>query len=90
MPDGSVRLPDGGSLREVLRGLPVFDVDLPGFDADHVPGDPVSLFLDWFASAVATGVHEPHAMTLSTADAAGRPSARVLICKDVAIPAGRP
>jgi pyridoxamine 5'-phosphate oxidase len=74
-----VRRRDERPIREVLRGLPVFDVDLPVFDADRAPADPVTLFLDWFDAALAAGVREPHAMTLSTTDASGRPSGRVLI-----------
>ncbi|WP_307786916.1 pyridoxine/pyridoxamine 5'-phosphate oxidase [Mycolicibacterium mengxianglii] len=53
------------------------------FDPARVPDDPVALFDEWFCHAVDSGVPEPHAMTLATADAAGRPSARVLILKDV-------
>ncbi|MBV9794733.1 MAG: pyridoxal 5'-phosphate synthase [Actinobacteria bacterium] len=70
-------------MRETLRGLPPFPDDLPDFDVRSAPGDPVSLFLDWFGAAVQDQVPGPHAMTLATADAAGRVSSRVLICKDI-------
>ncbi|MEU6409233.1 pyridoxal 5'-phosphate synthase [Microbispora sp. NPDC046933] len=73
-----------GSIRDLLRGLPVFEAELPGFDVDAAPSDPVALFVEWLTSAVEAGVREPHAMSLATADAAGRPSSRVLICKDLA------
>lgn len=53
------------------------------FDPARAPDDPVSLFHEWFGHAVDSGAPEPHAMTLSTADSAGRPSARVLILKDL-------
>lgn len=53
------------------------------FFPGQAPADPVSLFCQWFDHAVDCAVVEPHAMTLSTVDAAGRPSARVLILKDV-------
>ncbi|MEN3540348.1 pyridoxal 5'-phosphate synthase [Microbispora sp. ZYX-F-249] len=72
-----------GSLRDLLRGLAVFDTELPGFDVDAAPADPVELFVQWLTSAVRAGVREPHAMALATADAGGRPSSRVLICKDL-------
>ncbi|MBE3015738.1 pyridoxal 5'-phosphate synthase [Microbispora sp. NEAU-D428] len=72
-----------GSIRDLLRGLPVFDAELPGFDVDAAPSDPVALFVEWLTSAVEAGVREPHAMSLATADAGGRPSSRVLICKDL-------
>lgn len=41
------------------------------------------LFVEWLCHAIDSGAIEPHAMTLSTADTSGRPSARVLILKDV-------
>jgi pyridoxamine 5'-phosphate oxidase len=67
----------------MLRGLEVFPAELPEFDARSAPGDPVTLFLTWLAEAVRDKVLGAHAMTLATADAAGRVSSRVLICKDV-------
>jgi pyridoxamine 5'-phosphate oxidase len=67
----------------MLRGLEVFPAELPEFDVRPAPGDPVTLFLTWLAEAVRDKVLGPHAMTLATADAAGRVSSRVLICKDV-------
>jgi pyridoxamine 5'-phosphate oxidase len=54
-----------------------------GFDTAEVPADPVSLFAEWLQQAVDAGVHEPHAMTLSTVDAQGMPRGRVLILKAV-------
>jgi pyridoxamine 5'-phosphate oxidase len=72
-----------GTMREVLRGMAVFPAELPEFDARSAPGDPVTLFLSWLGEAVRDNILGPHAMTLATADAAGRVSSRVLICKDV-------
>ena len=72
-----------GRMREVLRGLEVFPAELPEFDVTSAPGDPVTLFLSWLTEAVRDNILGPHAMTLATADAAGRVSSRVLICKDV-------
>ena len=43
--------------------------------------DPVALFQEWFEEARAAGVEFPEAMTLATADAEGRPSARMLLLK---------
>lgn len=45
--------------------------------------DPMVTFAAWFAEAQEAGVYEPNAMTLATADAAGRPSARVVLLKGV-------
>jgi pyridoxamine 5'-phosphate oxidase len=70
-------------MRTLLRGLPVFAGELPEFDAEAVPADPATLFAQWLALAIEQQVPEPHAMTVSTADGAGQPSSRVLICKDV-------
>ncbi|MFD0355168.1 pyridoxal 5'-phosphate synthase [Streptomyces sp. NPDC127110] len=67
---------------EVLHSLRVWDVPLPGFDPDGAPGEPVGLFREWFLHAARAGQPEPHTMTLATADADGRPDARVLMLHD--------
>ncbi|CAN5641259.1 pyridoxal 5'-phosphate synthase [soil metagenome] len=56
--------------------------DPPVFDLIAAPEHPVPLFVEWLCHAIDSGVPEPHAMTLSTIGS-GRPSARVLILKDV-------
>jgi pyridoxamine 5'-phosphate oxidase len=43
--------------------------------------DPHHLFDTWFAEARASEPNDPEAMTLATADAAGRPSARIVLLK---------
>jgi pyridoxamine 5'-phosphate oxidase len=43
--------------------------------------DPIGQFNDWLAEARAAAVALPEAMTLATADASGRPSARMLLLK---------
>jgi len=43
--------------------------------------DPIGQFNDWLAEARAAAVSLPEAMTLATADASGRPSARMLLLK---------
>lgn len=68
-------------MRELLRGLDVLSGELPGFDPAATPPGPTALFTEWLPAAVAAGVPEPHAMTLSTADAEGNPAVRVLILK---------
>jgi pyridoxamine 5'-phosphate oxidase len=70
-------------VREFLRSLPVFAGVIRDFDTDSLPDDPAELFSSWLREAVEAGVPEPHAMTLSTSDAAGAPDARVLILKDL-------
>ena len=43
--------------------------------------DPLATFREWFEEARAAGVEVPEAMTLATADAEGRPSARMVLLK---------
>jgi pyridoxamine 5'-phosphate oxidase len=45
--------------------------------------DPIRQFELWFGDALKAGVPLPNAMTLATADAAGTPSARVVLLKGV-------
>ena len=47
----------------------------------NVPKVPFELFNKWFEEAVSARMHEPNAMCLSTADAAGKPSARFVLMK---------
>ncbi|RKS07942.1 pyridoxamine 5'-phosphate oxidase [Nocardiopsis sp. Huas11] len=70
------------SIRDQLRGLPVFAGPLATFDPSSAPADPADLFTRWFTEAVEAGVSEPHAMTVSTVDDLGAPSSRVVIMKD--------
>lgn len=46
-----------------------------------IPNEPLPLFQKWFDAAVAAEMIEPSAMTLATADAKGRPSARIVLLK---------
>lgn len=43
--------------------------------------DPIALFDAWFAEAQASEPNDPNAMALATADAAGRPSSRMVLLK---------
>jgi len=43
--------------------------------------DPIALFESWFADATASEPNDPEAMALATADAAGRPSVRMVLLK---------
>ena len=43
--------------------------------------DPLKLFHEWFEAARASGLELPEAMTLATADAEARPSARTVLLK---------
>jgi pyridoxamine 5'-phosphate oxidase len=50
-------------------------------DEADAPAAPFALFARWFEDALAAGTPEPNAMVLSTVDAAGQPSARVVLLK---------
>ncbi|MBX6392286.1 MAG: pyridoxamine 5'-phosphate oxidase [Burkholderiales bacterium] len=52
-------------------------------DETHVAADPYTQFSRWLDEAIRAELPEPTAMTLATADAAGRPSARVVLLKGV-------
>lgn len=54
-----------------------------GLDLPDLADDPIVMFERWLQQAVAGGVHEPNAMVLSTADAAARPSSRMVLLKGV-------
>ena len=49
----------------------------------HMNADPLVEFQHWFASAIEREPHEANAMTLATADSQGRPSARIVLLKEV-------
>jgi pyridoxamine 5'-phosphate oxidase len=51
-------------------------------EADLAP-DWLTQFENWLAAVAAVGLPEPNAMVVASADAAGRPSARTVLLKDV-------
>jgi pyridoxamine 5'-phosphate oxidase len=55
---------------------------VPLLESD-APADPIALFERWYDAAVVAGLALPNAMTLATADAAGRPAARVVLLKGI-------
>lgn len=65
---------------ETLSGDPT--LELPEFDSP--PADPLPLLERWLRTADEMGVREPRALALATADAAGRPSTRILLVKQLA------
>ncbi len=74
---------DSGRMRQLLRDAEVFPEQMPGFDPDQTPDEPVELFLQWLAAAVDAGVLAPHAVNMATIGADGMPDARIVILKDV-------
>ncbi len=53
----------------------------PPLDPAALADDPLTQLGRWVDDAVEAGVVEPNAMTLATADAAGRPSARIVLLR---------
>ncbi|WP_406343981.1 pyridoxal 5'-phosphate synthase [Streptomyces sp. NBC_00648] len=64
---------------EYLHTLRVWDVELPHFDPETAPDEPVPLFQEWLMHAGRAGQAEPHTMTLATVDGEGRPDVRTLM-----------
>lgn len=52
-------------------------------DEGSVAADPFVQFRQWFDEAVASGLREPNAMTLATVGVDGRPSARIVLLKEL-------
>jgi pyridoxamine 5'-phosphate oxidase len=50
---------------------------------EEVNGDPIKQFENWWMHAIETKVEEPNAMTLATCNALGKPSARIVLLKEV-------
>jgi dihydrophenazinedicarboxylate synthase len=59
----------------------VVDLEFPEYD--DPPEEPMALARQWISEAVSGGVREPLALALATADAAGRPSTRMVAVIDV-------
>ena len=57
------------------------DYALRSLDESDAHPDPLRLFQQWLDEAIRAEAAEPTAMTLATADAAGRPSARIVLLK---------
>ncbi|MGH3361942.1 MAG: pyridoxamine 5'-phosphate oxidase [Nocardioides sp.] len=49
-------------------------------ESDLAP-EPIAMFRDWMAEAVASGMHEPNAMMVATVSTDGRPSSRMVLLK---------
>ncbi len=55
--------------------------DQPLLDEASLPAEPLELFAAWLGDAEASGMTDPNAMTLATAGADGRPSARTMLLR---------
>lgn len=52
-------------------------------DDANTTANPLEQFQRWFSDAARAELPEPNAMTLATADAQGRPSARIVLLKEI-------
>jgi pyridoxamine 5'-phosphate oxidase len=58
-------------------------IALEGLDEKTIDRDPIKQFQLWFNDAIAAGLPLPEAMTLATATPDGKPSARMVLLKQV-------
>ena len=58
------------------------DYQLASLSETDVASDPIQQFADWFAQSLKAEVAETNAMSLSTVNAAGRPSSRIVLIKE--------
>jgi len=56
-----------------------------GLSEADLLADPFAMFARWYDDAAAAGIHEPNAMVVATASAAGQPSARLVLLKGVSV-----
>lgn len=59
------------------------EYSMGGLDAADLTPEPLALFGRWLEEALAAGVHEPTAMSVSTVSADGQPSSRAVLLKGV-------
>jgi len=52
-----------------------------GLDLGDLADDPVEMFRGWLEETVASGLHEPNAMVVTSVSATGRPSSRMVLLK---------
>ncbi|MGZ3182649.1 MAG: pyridoxamine 5'-phosphate oxidase [Telluria sp.] len=69
-------LPAGEAVAQMRK-----DYGQASLSEQDVLDDPVAQFEKWFGEALKAEVKEPNAMGLSTVDAAGRPSSRIVLVK---------
>lgn len=59
------------------------DYQRASLSEDEVDADPINQFSIWFHEALTAKVTEPNAMSLSTVNAQGRPSSRIVLIKEL-------
>ena len=71
-------MPDNKSIAAMRK-----EYQLKSLEEKDVDADPLKQFDNWWQEAIHHGVNEPNAMTLATCNAAGKPSARIVLLKGV-------
>lgn len=56
---------------------------IPPLQSGNMDADPIRQFVSWFREAVQAGIQLANAMTLATSSRQGRPSARIVLLKEV-------
>lgn len=59
------------------------EYDSGALQEQEMAADPMEMFARWLEEAIAAGIDEPNAMTLATATPEGKPSARVVLLKEM-------
>lgn len=59
------------------------EYQMDGLHESNASSDPLKLFGQWLDQAIAAGLSEPNAMTLATVDADGKPTARIVLLKEI-------
>ena len=59
------------------------DYESAGLTRSDLTEDPFYLFAGWFSDALESGLVEPHAFVLATADRKGRPAARTVLVREM-------
>ncbi len=68
--------------RDIIQNLRK-DYSAASLSENDVVKNPINQFENWLKQALEAEVNEPNAMTLATATTDGRPSARIVLLKDV-------
>ena len=80
VPAAAVNAPAALPAGEAVAALRT-DYGRATLDEADVADDPIRQFTHWFEQALAAQVNEPNAMGLSTVDAGGKPSSRIVLVK---------
>jgi len=72
-----------GVINNWTRNIGLLAATFLTLDEQLMADDPLETFTEWMDDAIAFGMKEPNAMILATATTDGKPSARVVLLKDV-------